>query len=1370
MKVFKKLSIIIILIFVVLCPFVIDVCKTCPVSNKSFIDRQDMFVNGFDECFLNDDIKTYQQDLNATVTYPSYFNQQDSYAIFAKDQQNTGLCWAFSANLALEMYYNIRFGQMMDFSEAWVALSLYKSGIKDGFDFESNQGANITYFDKAIKQFGIMDESDFPFEKFYQLDSSNYNDYYNFYSQYANVDIATSATLTKFDDYNAKSSKKQEIIKSYKEQITNNGALVAGIYSSKTYDVNGVDCVYSTETKTNHAITLIGWDDNISLNVNGTTHTGAWIAKNSWGADEKDGLFYIMYDDTVVSRYVYGYTYLSEKLSDFSIRYSTISEPKFKNKNINLLNSKTNGVAGQKNLFNYGEDISFVIDYYENLNVPSYMKRSFSANIYYYGNDCTSKNDFQIKKIDGYQRLSVETNTIIQPGKYDIEVYWDYDSNGSIDGSDTLPFYVISGAELGVSYMIVDDASSAIGYSGLHRTNFNSFNTYNNSIYVFANKTDTRIRFSFTVASYSNVLSFKPSVGDSQKKLITANKLGYAYGECIIYMPIDNTKDVLTETITLKTLDGYNFTYDIIIYIGNSNVKPVYVNYQTNGGLNSIKNHSMYPSTYSFYGLDYAIKNDSGLVDWYTDKNLTNVAKNNQGERGILSTMVKTSTSTTNSSITHKYIFLFAKWKSIELTFNNNPIQFEYCDSFSQTLGQVTGGSGNYLYELTDTIDTISLTNNNLQFNRTPVNEYTLKILVTDLNYGVKKLFDVNVKINPMVISCTIQSQYSYMYDTLKQLTYTLDNNAILQGDNLNIELICNANNSQSGEYEIKGEYLNNNYIVNFTNGVYTVLPTINKTLQPVYGEEFTYVIDNLNFNYEYQGELPQGLTYNTNTISGTANNVCSNTVTVFKTNTLNYKDNVKYILDIVVKPKNIEYTINNITINYGENVPQPTGQISKGNVVNNDNLNISLQIPNINFNKINNAGIYDIVGTYQNLNYNVTFITGYLKINKINISCKIDNQQSLAGQPIKQLTYVITDTKNIVDINKLLISLTTSAKSTQKGQYPIEATCFNPNYNVSFNKATYTVNAVQVDCKIDNKTSSVGEPLKELTYTIQADEQIDANKLFVTLSTTATNLQAGMYDITGTSNSSIYDVVFSIGKYTVLEQNTKHIDFESLTYGNSINKQLDFVDGSYDVQLYNSNLPQGLSLQEHSIIGTPLECGMFDITLKATNGQNIIFGKLNLVVKQRQLTINIDDINITYGQAVPQFSGSITQGSIYNNDNLQIQYLCDYNNRAGVYAITAISNNLNYNIQFIDGTLTVNKKQLEVICYDYNGEFNEQPHSITIEVLNTQDYIIVYSLDGTNYSKTKPEFIQTTSTTVYFMVLASGYECYQGVGYITIN
>lgn len=122
-----------------------------------------------------------------------------------------------------------------------------------------------------------------------------------------------------------------------KKAIYENGAVTASYrdssncYSTLNYyntDVPVAEyCPATVSTTTNHAITVIGWDDNYSKeNFTGSDmpeNDGAWICKNSWGPSfSKDGIFYISYEDGPLSKgNAFSYKYVKADEYDYNYHY-----------------------------------------------------------------------------------------------------------------------------------------------------------------------------------------------------------------------------------------------------------------------------------------------------------------------------------------------------------------------------------------------------------------------------------------------------------------------------------------------------------------------------------------------------------------------------------------------------------------------------------------------------------------------------------------------------------------------------------------------------------------------------------------------------------------------------------------------------------------------------------------------------------------------------------------------------------------------------------------------------------------------------------------------------------------------------------------
>ena len=87
----------------------------------------------------------------------------------------------------------------------------------------------------------------------------------------------------------------------------------------------GAFCYIGELTGSNHAVELVGWDDNYSREnfneISRPQNNGAWIVKNSWGTNENDGdggYYYISYETTCVGNEVTFYR-LAENDPDLRI-------------------------------------------------------------------------------------------------------------------------------------------------------------------------------------------------------------------------------------------------------------------------------------------------------------------------------------------------------------------------------------------------------------------------------------------------------------------------------------------------------------------------------------------------------------------------------------------------------------------------------------------------------------------------------------------------------------------------------------------------------------------------------------------------------------------------------------------------------------------------------------------------------------------------------------------------------------------------------------------------------------------------------------------------------------------------------------------
>lgn len=121
-----------------------------------------------------------------------------------------------------------------------------------------------------------------------------------------------------------------------KQLIQEYGACGSSYYSADEYYSTGTQESFGTsepvavycphENSTNHAITIVGWDDTYSRENFGEhkpDSDGAWYCKNSWGSNwSKDGYFWISYEDTpLLNSNAYFYEYGSDDNYDHNYQY-----------------------------------------------------------------------------------------------------------------------------------------------------------------------------------------------------------------------------------------------------------------------------------------------------------------------------------------------------------------------------------------------------------------------------------------------------------------------------------------------------------------------------------------------------------------------------------------------------------------------------------------------------------------------------------------------------------------------------------------------------------------------------------------------------------------------------------------------------------------------------------------------------------------------------------------------------------------------------------------------------------------------------------------------------------------------------------------
>lgn len=351
------------------------------------------------------------------------FTLQDEFVLDVRDQGVSDDCWAFSTLASIES--NLLKNQIntdylsIAHLELMTQNSLYTPSFIT-FSRDFNSGGKLEYTAAyVLNNWGPIKESELPFQTITNLIANT--------TTINQIDVTSKKASVDVDDIfylnNSQGICSENSIKTIKQYLVNHGALAASLYfDTKSNYSNGAYYYYNGSNISNHAVTIVGWDDNIEVTnfKNNATRKGAWIVKNSYGATNgENGYYYISYDDVNICTNIVGFYNTDLNVSDEAYYYDDLG---------------TNVTLKSKSDVNYVANIFTK----QNANAEKIDKITFASNneginyTVYYASNASLKDYVEIAKGTtshaGYISI-IPSKDIYVTEKFSIIVKYETDSN-----------------------------------------------------------------------------------------------------------------------------------------------------------------------------------------------------------------------------------------------------------------------------------------------------------------------------------------------------------------------------------------------------------------------------------------------------------------------------------------------------------------------------------------------------------------------------------------------------------------------------------------------------------------------------------------------------------------------------------------------------------------------------------------------------------------------------------------------------------------------------------------------------------------------------------------------------------------------------
>lgn len=406
-----------------------------------------------------------------------------------------------------------------------------------------------------------------------------------------------------------------------------------------------------------------------------------------------------------------------------------------------------------------------------------------------------------------------------------------------------------------------------------------------------------------------------------------------------------------------------------------------------------------------------------------------------------------------------------------------------------------------------------------------------------------------------------------------------------------------------------------------------------------------------------------------------------------------------------IVTAKDVTVTIKPQSSVYGEDISVDQIAYTASGVIGNDDLKVTLTIDN----SARNAGKYDIVGAWNNHNYNVTFAGGEkaYEITAKAIVVEIEDKESFYGEKDAVLSAKLKGSLAYTDsFDSLGIKLVRAA-GKNAGTYAITLDSWtNENYTITAENAEYTVKKLALRAIVANATSVYGDPLANLTFTIEGKfaegESVDVLNAKLSIGNAK---NAGTYGIEFAYDNANYDVSATNATYTITKRDvTLLVQDATSVYGDSdaalvvsITKGT-MAYGEDAQSLVSITRAEGRVVGTYAITATKADNANYDVTLVYTGATNSVY-----TITKRPVTVTVKNAELAYTASWAELNSALRyESNVLAGDELNVRLFVLVGGveltadnfgsmfAGGTHVISASIDNGNYELTVVNGALTV--------------------------------------------------------------------------------